>query len=457
VLALELVDAVLLLLEPALLLLGVGGGLLLLTLEAALGLGQLGGGVGALAGGLAEGLLGGGHGSLEGLHVGLAVGGGVFGVGEGLLGLFGLAARERLTGGCGDGLLLERLGELAHALGEDRRVGLLGRLELGLGLGELLLELLEFGERGGAIDLAAAEGVEHLEHGLGDLRGGVLAVLERAQVLAQRLGEGAVGARAGGGRSGGVGAGGRAGDRDLEGRGGRHEHGREHGQGAGPAEQQGAGAGARQRDHRARVDARSGSLGVGGQQGDHVGAARVIAGFVRRELECAAEQVVQAVVVVEAAGGGPGRARAKCRPQQRERHGHEAEPGQVGEWGRLVAPAVHDRETEGGEQQARGQRDLGQQAGRLGEALAPLYGAHEPVYGVEAGHRGSWSAGHVPAYRSGAVVSLMGHGPADRSCRGAPVGRDAGGTWREGHVRMVSWPCPWRPRVCRRLRVCRRR
>jgi hypothetical protein len=246
----------LLLLEAALLLLGVGGGLLLLALEAALGLGELGGGVGVLAGGLAEGLLGGGHGPLERLHVGLVGGGGVLGVGEGLLGALGVAAARASPAGRGDGLLLERLGELAHALGEDRRVGVLGGLELGLGLGELLLELLEPGERGGAVDLPAGEGD----------RGPRASARRSSRRRRCPRGAGA-GPRAAARRGSGRGPArrrsrGRAlvdGDVDAvlhRRRDWRDEHGREDSQRAGPAEQEVAAAGARERDDGARVEAR---------------------------------------------------------------------------------------------------------------------------------------------------------------------------------------------------------
>ena len=385
----QLVDAVLLLLEAALLLLGVGGGLLLLALEAALGLGELGGGVGVLAGGLAEGLLGGGHGPLERLHVGLVAGGGLLGVGEGLLGAVGLAAGEGLTGGGGDRLLLERLGELAHALGEDRRVGLLAGLELGLGLRQLLLELLEAGEGGGAVELAAGEGVEHLEHGLGDLGGGVLAADEGAEVLAQGLGEGAVGGRARGDGGGGDGDADAVGDRLVRWWQGRDEHGREDSRGAEPAEREVAGAGARERDDGARVEVGGGGLGVGAEQLDEVGAARVV-GAARGggpidgcELDGAAEQVVEGVVVIEAAGGVAGLAGPQGGPQQDQRGRDHAEPGEQRVRGGFGAEvAAKDGEGDGGGQESEREGDAGEQAGGLGEPLAPLHGAHEAVHGV---------------------------------------------------------------------------
>ena len=402
----QLVDAVLLLLEAALLLLGVGGGLLLLALEAALGLGELGGGVGVLAGGLAEGLLGGGHGPLERLHVGLVAGGGLLGVGEGLLGAVGLAAGEGLTGGGGDRLLLERLGELAHALGEDRRVGLLAGLELGLGLRQLLLELLEAGEGGGAVELAAGEGVEHLEHGLGDLGGGVLAADQRAEILAQGLGEGAVGGRARGDCGGGDGDADAIEDRLVRWREGRDEHGREDSRGAEPAEREVAGAGARERDDGARVEVGGGGLGVGAEQLDEVGAARVVGGTrAGGQLDGAAEQVVEGVVVIEAAGGVAGLAGAQGGPQQDQRGRDQAEPGEQRVRGGFGAEvAAKDGEGDGGDQEAEREGDAGEQAGGLGEPLAPLHGAYEAVHGMQAG--GARMAGHVGSWRMGHVLRV---------------------------------------------------
>jgi hypothetical protein len=96
-----------------------------------------------------------------------------------------------------------------------------------------------------------------------------------------------------------------------------------------------AGAGARERDDGARVEAGGGGLGVGGEQGDQVGAARVEVvprGQVLRgrgdQLEGAAEQVVERVVGVEAAGGVAGLALAQGGPQQHQRGRGEAEPRQ---------------------------------------------------------------------------------------------------------------------------------
>jgi hypothetical protein len=93
---------------------------------------------------------------------------------------------------------------------------------------------------------------------------------------------------------------------------------------------------------------------------------------------------VEGVVVIEAAGGVAGLAGAQGGPQQHQRGRGEAEPGEQRGRGSASGPevAAKDGEGDGGDQEAEREGDAGEQAGGLGEPLAPLHGAHEAVHGV---------------------------------------------------------------------------
>ena len=204
VLALELFDAVALLLEAALVLgggLGILGLLLLFLAEPPLGLveglGRLAGL--ALIGLLAQPLLGLGQGPLH-LFVGADFGLGLrAGLGQRLLGLVAVAAIERVAGLLGELFLLQGIAELLERLSEHRGVLAQLAVELGVRLGDLLLELFEPLEGERAIDLAALERIEDVENLLGGQRRLVVGTGELAKALPQGTGEREVEACAGAG------------------------------------------------------------------------------------------------------------------------------------------------------------------------------------------------------------------------------------------------------------------
>src|SRR5690606_13684317 len=199
VLATELLELLLLALERPLLLLGILGRVLLLPTKVALGLLHRLLGPGVLVGAalqralhllerLVELLL-----EIAALGLGL-----VHQLLQLFLDLLGVGLGQRLCDLLHDLVLAQIFGQLAHGLGYQPRILLELLLHRGLGLVELLVELVELAQRLGPIDLAGLEILEHPEQLVGDACDLLLlAVLVLAKLLAQGLGAGHVDAALG--------------------------------------------------------------------------------------------------------------------------------------------------------------------------------------------------------------------------------------------------------------------